>query len=136
MISIEVTGLDEAISAIQRVPSTIGMEAAFEAAGQRFSSILRETAPPGYNRKLADSVMYEASESGVTVGYESGVETAGNPDFDRVTRPRTNGRSVLARRRRQWVRPEDLAIVLEETSDAHSDEILSVIERSIASGLS
>lgn len=136
MISVEIDGLDEAIQAVRDFPTTLGLAPAFEAAGQRFSAVLRESTPPGYSGKLADSVMYEASDDGVTVGYESGVEVSGNPDFDRVTRPRTVGRSVLARRGRQWVRPGDLSIVLEETSDAHADEILSIIERSVAGGLS
>lgn len=136
MISVEITGLDEAIEALQRLPATMGLGAAFENAGQRMSAILREATPPGYSRRLAESVMYEASEAGVTVGYESGVETAGDPSYDSVTRPRTSGRSVLARRRREWVRPEDLAVVLEESYDSHADEILSIIERSVADGIS
>jgi hypothetical protein len=137
MISVSVAGLDETIAAVQRLPATMGLAAAFESAGQRMSAIVREATPPGYNRRLEDSVIYEADETGLRVGYESGVESAGNPDLDSVTRPRTAGRSVLAnRRRRQWSKPEELASVLEESYEAHADEILSIIERSVADGIS
>lgn len=135
MISVEVTGVDQAIAAVRQIPSTIGLKSAFEAAGQRMSAILREETPEGYSRKLPESVVYEATDAGFVVGYEAGVDKAGNKELDSVTRPKTSGRSVLSRRR-QWVRPEDLEVVIEETADAHLDEILSIIERSVADGIS
>jgi hypothetical protein len=39
-------------------------------------------------------------------------------------------------RPRRWVTVDELRDNLEDTIDSHADEILSVIERSIASGLS
>ena len=99
------------------------------------SAVLREETPPGYNKKLRESVLYEADESGFSVGYETGVDTAGGQERS-VTRPRTSGRSVLARRGRRWVSVEELETVLEEAWDSRSDEILSIIERSVASGIS
>ena len=132
MISAKLVGLDDVIEKVRSLPSTIGVESAFGDAGRRLEAILRERTPPGYNRKLPDSVVFEQADDGFTVGYETGVETAGS---DSVTRPRTSGRSVVARKRR-WVGADELETILEETVDESADEIGSVIERSIANGLS
>lgn len=134
MIDAKLVGLDEVAEKVRMLPSTIGFESAFDEAGRRMEAILRDRTPAGYNQKLGSSVLYEATKSGFAVGYESGVETAGNASLDSTTRPRTRGRSVLSRRR--WVSRDELQSVLEESVDESLDEVLSVIERSIASGLS
>lgn len=135
MISLELTGLDEAIEALRQVPTTIGMQTAFESAAQRASAIVREKTPPGFTGKLGLAASYKATEDGFVVGYSSGVEKAGNPRLDSVRNPRTVGRSVFTRIRR-WVSVDELENTLDDAIDSHSDEILSVIERSIADGLS
>ena len=134
MIAAKLVGLDEVAEKVRLLPSTIGVEAAFDEAGRRMEAILRDRTPSGYNQKLGSSVLYQATEDGFVVGYEAGVETAGNESLDSATRPRTRGRSVL--RRRRWASTEELQSVLEESVDEGFDEVLSVIERSVASGLS
>ena len=69
MISLELTGLDEAIEALRQVPTTIGMQAAFESAAQRASAIVREKTPPGFTGKLNLAASYEVTEDGFMVGY-------------------------------------------------------------------
>lgn len=135
MISVEVTGLDAAIEAVRNVSTTIGMESAFESAAQRASAILREQTPPGFTGQLASAASYELIEGGFVVGYSRGVERRGNPRLDSVRRPSTAGRSVFNRPRR-WVTADELRDNLEDTVDSNSGEILSVIERGVASGLS
>lgn len=135
MISLELTGLNEAVEALRQSPTTIGMQAAFGSAAQRASAIVREKTPPGFTGKLGFSASYDVTEDGFVVGYSQGVEKAGNPRLDSVRSPRTAGRSVFTRIRR-WVSVDELERTLDDAIDSHSDEILSVIERSIADGLS
>jgi len=135
VISLELTGLEEAIAAVRSLPTTIGMESAFESAAQRASAILREQTPPGFTGQLGAAASYKMTDGGFVVGYSRGVERRGNPRLDSVRRPRTAGRSVLNRPRR-WVTVDELRDNLEDTIDSNADEILSIIERSVVSGLS
>ena len=135
MISLTITGLQDTISAVRDLPTTVGLQSAFSDAAQRVSAIVRERTPPGYSGRLPESVLVEEGELGFLVGYESGVETAGDSKYDSVRVPKTSGRSVLARKK-TWASVEDLQSVLEDAIDGNSGEIMSIFERSIASGLS
>jgi hypothetical protein len=130
---IEIRGLDETIAALQGLPASLGVATAFDEAGQFLSAIVRDATPAGYTGRLPDSVVYESSESGLTVGYEQGVATAGEDKWDSVVRPRTRGRSVI---RRRWVRRDELPVILAEAVEGRSQEALEIIERSVARGLS
>lgn len=134
MISVEVSGIEGVAEKARLLPSTMGVESAFESAGRRMQAILRDRTPGGYSQKLPASVMYEATEDGFVVGYDAGVESAGNAALESAARPRTQGRSVLARR--QWVGVDELHSILDEAAEEGLDEVLSVIERSLSSGLS
>lgn len=129
MISVSLEGLDDVLRTIRSLPSSVDTETALEAVSQQFSARLRAATPKGYSGRLRDSVLYEIdSESNTaSVGYEQGVETAGNPKLDSVKRVKTKGRSVL----RQWTQASDLESVLEETFDGYADEAMSVFERSV-----
>jgi len=129
MKSIVLEGLDDVVSSVRAFPASVDTSSAFEEIGQEFSARLRAATPKGFSGRLKDSVMYELAAEGdeVVVGYEEGVQTAGDEKLDSVRRPRTKGSSVL----RRWIQAEDLESVLEETLDAYADEAVSVLERSL-----
>lgn len=129
--SFEVLGVDEVIDSIRDIPTNLDAIPALTEAAEHFSSKVRDATPPGYSQKLPDSVMYEVSGDEAVVGYEEGVETAGNPRLDSVTRPRTRGKSVL----RRWATVDDLATILEQSLDKHGDEVVSILERGLSNGL-
>jgi hypothetical protein len=79
-------------------------------------------------------VIYEANEDESLVGYEQGVETAGNPKLDSVREVRTRGGSVISRKK--WIQPSDLESVLQETFDSFSDEAVEVLEKRLSRGIS
>lgn len=133
MISVSLEGLDEAIKAIRGVPSLLDTQTAFDEAGQYLSAIVRDATPPGYTGRLPDSVTYEATVDSLLVGYEQGVTTAGDDKYDSVTRPRTQGRSVV---RRTWVQRDILSEVLADAVDDSLPGAASVIERSVSRGIS
>lgn len=133
MISVELQGLEEVIEELRKIPTSIDRRSAFDRVGKDFSARLRAATPPGYSRKLMDSVLYEADDEGAEVGYDQGVEVAGNSRLDSVRRPSTRGGSVLARR---WVRPSELEGVLAETFQAYEATGISVMQEALTSGLS
>ena len=98
MIIFSISGADETIEALRGLESVLGRQAVFEAVAEEFAEDVREETPKGYSGRLRKSVLSTESE----VGYESGVETAGNPALDKT--------SVL--RRKKWVQPEELESVL------------------------
>lgn len=128
-MGVTLRGVDEVVEKIRRIPATLSTRSAWEEIASEFSARLRAATPPGYNQKLQDSVIYSASEDSAVIGYDESVETAGRPELDSVTRPRTRGRSVL----REWAKAEDLETVLEETVNSYSP--ISVLSRRI-SGIS
>jgi hypothetical protein len=134
VISISLVGLQETLAAVQRLPTSIERAPAFEEAAQTFSARLRAATPPGYSGKLRDSVIYEAGDEESLVGYEEGVETAGNPKLDSVREVRTRGGSVISRKK--WVQSSDLESVLQETFDSFSDEAVEVLEKRLSRGIS
>lgn len=134
MISIELTGLNETLDEIRKLPAMAGSRSAFEEAAQTFSARLRAATPPGYSGKLKDSVVFEVEDKESLVGYEEGVETSGNPKLDSVREVKTKGKSVIARRK--WVQTSDLESVLQETFDSYADEAVSLLEERLSSGIS
>jgi hypothetical protein len=121
----KITGLNEVISELKKLPSSIDRAPVLEEVAEIFAARLRAATPRGYSGKLKDSVIYEASDEESFVGYEREVETAGNPALDSVIRPNTRGRSVL-----KWVSADELGTVLEETFDAYASEgVLFMEER-------
>lgn len=119
MIAVELQGLDELIETIRRIPTSLDRQSVFEDVSQQFSARLRAATPKGYSGKLRDSVVYSADDEQGEVGYETGVETAGDSSLDSVIKPKRRGKSVLAR---NWVRPAELEAVLQETFDAYASE--------------
>ena len=125
MNGLKVTGLNEVIAELKKLPSSIDRALVLDETADIFAARLRAATPSGYSGKLKDSVIYESSEEVASVGYEQEVETAGNPALDSVIRPRTQGRSVL-----KWVSSDELGTVLEETFDAYASEgVLFMEER-------
>jgi len=124
---VKVTGLNEVIDELRRLPSSIDRAIVLDEAAEIFAARLRAATPIGYSGKLKDSVIYESSEDVASVGYEQEVETAGNPKLDSVIRPRTRGRSVL-----KWVSSDELGTILEETFDAYASEGVLFMEERLA----
>lgn len=121
-----ITGLNEVISELKRLPSSIDRAPVLEEVAEIFAARLRAATPRGYSGRLKDSVIYEASGEEAFVGYEREVETAGNPALDSVIRPNTRGRSVL-----KWVSADELSTVLEETFDAYAPEGVLFMEEKL-----
>lgn len=134
MITLTLSGLDETIDELRRLPTSIDRVPAFTEVASEFAAILRAATPPGYSRRLPDSVIEQVDETSAVVGYDERVETAGNPQYDSAVSPRTRGRSVL--RRKTWVRPDELTAILEDTFDAHADRLVSTLEERLADGIS
>ena len=132
MIRIELEGLRETVESIRKIPTSIDRRTIFEDVASTFADRLRAATPPGYSGKLKDSVIYQATDESAEVGYETGVETAGNTVLDGIKRPATRGRSVL----RAWVKPADLESVLEETFNAYSAEAVTMLEEAFSDGIS
>lgn len=132
MITVSLHGLDDVLASLQKIPTSLTSESVFDEIGQQFSARLRAATPKGYSGRLRDSVVYEVKGSEVLVGYEEGVETAGNPKLDSVRAVQTKGKTVL----RRWVQPDDLESVLEETFDAYAGDATTVFERRLASVVS
>lgn len=127
MNGVKVTGLEEVISELKKLPSSIDRAPVLEGVSDIFAARLRAATPKGYSGKLKDSVIYEASDEEAFVGYERDVETAGNPDLDSVIRVATRGRSVI-----KWVSTDELGTVLEETFDAYAPEGVLFMEERFA----
>lgn len=127
MSGVKITGLNEVVRELEKLPSTIDFGEIYTDTGNIFAARLRAATPPGYSGKLRDSVIYEVSDDEALVGYEKDVETAGNPQLDSVIRPKTKGRSVL-----KWVPADELETVLEETFDAYAAEGVTYMERKLS----
>jgi hypothetical protein len=129
MISLEIQGLEETIAAIRDVPTVLDREKAFSEVASQFKDRLIEVTPVGYSGRLKRSVIAEVEADEARVGYESGVETAGNPKLDSVLRVRTRGRSVL------WVPVDDLEETLAQEFEDFEGVAMSVLEASFAESL-
>lgn len=125
-MSAEILGLQETISAIKAIPLVIDREKAFADVAGQFKARLTDATPIGYSGKLKKSVIAQVDDEEAIVGYEEGVETAGNPKLDSVTRPRTRGRSVL------WVSAESLEELLAQEFEDFEGTAVSVLEELFA----
>lgn len=125
-MKVELKGVDEVIEAIRSLPTSFDTKTVFSAVSERFADRLRAATPPGYSGRLAKSVLWQADEDEGLVGYEEGVERAGNPSLDSVIRPQTRGRSVL-----KWVAVDELESILEETFTAYSPEAVTYMEQEL-----
>jgi hypothetical protein len=121
-------GYDDLLEAVRSFPTTLDYEPAYREAADFLAEKLKENTPKGYNRKLPDSVITVVTAAGAEVGYERGVETAGDRSLDSVTRPRTRGQSVLSR----WVSADQLSSILEQTYDDFADESVRIFADGIA----
>lgn len=129
MISVEIQGLEETIAALRDVPTVLDRQKALSEVASQFKERMTEVTPVGYSGRLKRSVLAEAGEDEARVGYESGVETAGNPKLDSVLKVRTRGRSVL------WVPVADLEETLAQEFEDFEGVALSVLEASFAESL-
>jgi len=94
------------------------------AATARLAEVIARATPPGYNEKLEESVLFD----GVVAGYETGVETAGNRNLDKSP--------VFVRKKKGWVKPDELSLILSDAVAASHFDVMSVIEREVSLGLS
>lgn len=121
MIDVSLEGVDDVIKTLQKIPTSIDRESVFSDVSQRFAARLRAATPKGYSGKLRDSVVFTSDESSGEVGYEPGIETAGDSSLDSVLRAKPKGRSVL----RRWVKPDELESVLQESFDQFATEAVT-----------
>lgn len=89
MLEIEISGLDEAKSVLLRMTDGSVATNAIASATDEFKRVIAEATPEGYSRRLPRSVASQIDGDLALVGYEPGVEVAGNPDLDSVVRPQT-----------------------------------------------
>lgn len=119
---IVVEGMEEVIASLKELPTVIDRRRVFSDVASQMKQRLTSVTPLGYSGKLKRSVVSEVDEEQAVVGYEEGVETAGNPRLDSVIRPRTKGRSVL------WVHVQDLEEMAKQEFDDFSEVAVSVME--------
>jgi len=123
-----ISGLDDVVASIRRFPASLATRSAYEEVASEFAARLRAATPPGYNRRLQDSVLVEVSDTSARVGYDADIETAGRQELDRVTGPpRTRGRSVL----RRWIRPDELETVLGDVVDSYLPDVPAAISKGL-----
>ena len=125
-MKVELRGVEDVLESIRSLPTSFDTKSVFSAVSERFADRLRAATPPGYSGRLEKSVLWHADESEGLVGYEEGVERAGNPSLDSVIRPKTRGRSVL-----KWVAAEELESILEETFTAYAPEAVTYMEQEL-----
>ncbi len=123
-MSVEIVGLRETVDAIRALPTVLDRKKALTEVAGQFQARVSDVTPAGYSGKLQKSVIARVDEDEAMVGYEEGVEKAGNPKLDSVTRPRTRGRSVL------WVPPKDLEELLAQEFEDFEATATSVLESS------
>lgn len=117
-----ITGIGDVIQTLRDIPDSSGVRDALEGAASEFQSRLSSATPVGYSGRLQKSVVSVQDGDQFLVGYEEGVETAGNPDLDSVLKPRTRGKSVL------WVPAATLGEILEAEVQSFQPEALSIME--------
>jgi hypothetical protein len=122
-MKVELKGVEEVLDAIRRIPASIDTKSVFSDVSEKFADRLRAATPPGYSGRLEKSVLWQSDEEEGLVGYDEGVERAGNPALDSVIRPNTRGRSVL-----KWVAVDELESILEETFTAYAPEAVTYME--------
>lgn len=126
-------GSDEVIDSLRSSVDSADVNRAVGAAAEWLSERVRENTPPGYSKNLPQSVLFSAIDDGeYLIGYDRGVETAGDPALDSVMRPRTRGRSVMAASRREWVGADALASVLEQTFTDYAEDSVRIVADGIS----
>lgn len=121
-MSADLIGLGDVIQSLREYPDSLDVSSVLERVTTEFERKLKESTPPGYSGRLQRSVVSSEDGDEILVGYEEGVETAGNPRLDSVLRPKTRGRSVL------WVKPSKLDEILASTADGFGSEAVSMFE--------
>lgn len=134
MISVDVDGIADVVASLRAIASKARTSSSVADVGQDFASRLRAATPVGYSGKLRDSVVYSETDDGVDVGYEEGVETAGEARLDSVLSVSTKGKSVI--RRKQWAKASELESIMQETFDSFASEAATVLEERLLSGIS
>jgi len=125
-MTVVIRGLEDVLEAFRDLPSVLERSDAVADVARRFRAQMTAVTPAGYSGRLGRSVLAEFDQNEARVGYEEGVETAGNPRLDSVMRGRTSGRSVL------WVSPADLGELLSQEFEDFEGEAMSVLENSYA----
>lgn len=112
LISFAVDGLDEAEAMFDSVLNRLDVwgKVADEAIRR-----VRAVTPTGYSGKLPTSVLSERTESSVTIGYSTGVDTAG-------TRPRKKRKKGEKKNKRKWITVPSLESKFESVMDGFSAE--------------
>jgi hypothetical protein len=150
MLEIEISGLDEAKSVLLRMTDGSVTANAITSATDEFKRVIAEATPEGYSRRLPRSVASQVDGDLALVGYEPGVEVAGNPDLDSVVRPQTRGESVLRPRRwtpngrrnsvrrdrRKWVSVNELESVLQGAAGFAVDRVTAAAGKGALNGIS
>lgn len=111
MISISLRGLDEVVEKIKAIPTALGRDTVFDGATKEFTVLLASKTPPGYSGRLGRSVLSASVDGGSVVGFDEGVETAGDSALD--------GRRKSRKRRRRWVSVDELETVLMASADEY-----------------
>jgi hypothetical protein len=135
LITIRIDGVDEVSKSILSVPGKILTRDVLDETSQEFSARLRAATPVGYSGKLPTSVIALSEDTMAEVGYEKGVDTAGNKKFDSALRPSRKGRSVLhssTNKKRRWITVGDLESIAEEAFSAYEVEGLDRLESGFA----
>ena len=118
----DLLGLGAVIQSLRDYPDSLDITSVLDRVADTFSAKLASQTPAGFSGKLQRSVVSGEEGDQIIVGYEEGVETAGNPRLDSVLRAKSQGRSVL------WVKPSQLDEILGETSDSFESEAISIFE--------
>lgn len=125
---VDLLGLGSVVQSLRDYPDSLDIDSVLEKVTDAFEAKLEDATPPGYSGKLQRSVVSEEDGDTIIVGYEEGVETAGNPRLDSVLRAKTRGRSVL------WVPPSRLDEILDQTATAFKPEAFSIFETTVFGG--
>lgn len=124
MTLVSLVGLESLKEKLGDLPTVLDSSQALADVARQFKDRMSAVTPAGYSGRLKRSVIAEFDAEEVRVGYESGVETAGNPKLDSVLKPRTRGRSVF------WVPAADLGELLAQDFEDFEGEALSVLAAS------
>lgn len=141
MFDIDVQGIDETKSVLIRMSDGAAAAGAISAAANEFKEIIAEATPEGYSRRLPRSVASVINGESALVGYEPGVEVAGNPEFDSIVRrPRKwtpeARRTSVRRDRRKWISVNELESVLQEAASFSADRVTAAAAAGAMNGIS
>lgn len=112
LISFSVEGLDEAE---ELFASVLARQNIWGEVSDAAASRVREATPTGYSGKLPTSVLAQYTDSNATIGYSTGVDTAG-------TRPRKKRKRGEKKNKRKWITVPSLESKFESVMDGFSAE--------------